>query len=59
MLSKLGVCSRTEAARWIAEGRVRVDGRIVRDPEFPLQQSPTLAQRLRVDDLPLQGPPRH
>lgn len=58
ILSKLGVCSRTQAALWIAGGRVRVDGRIVRDPEFPLQQSPTLAQRLRVDELPLQGPPR-
>ena len=30
------MCSRTEAARWIAEGRVSVDGRIVRDPEFPV-----------------------
>ena len=59
MLSKLGVCSRTQAARWIAEGKVQVDGRIVRDPEFPLAQSPTLAQRLRVDGLPLQEPPRH
>ncbi|HET6782872.1 MAG TPA: S4 domain-containing protein, partial [Pseudoxanthomonas sp.] len=28
-LSKLGVCSRTEAAAWIAAGRVSVDGRIV------------------------------
>jgi len=32
MLSRLGVCSRTDAARWIALGRVSVDGRIVRDP---------------------------
>ena len=30
------MCSRTEASRWIAEGRVSVDGRIVRDPEFPV-----------------------
>jgi len=58
-LSKLGVCSRTEAARWISEGRVSVDGRVVLDPEFPLLQSPTLAQRLRVDGQPLQGPARH
>jgi 23S rRNA pseudouridine2605 synthase len=36
VLSKQGVCSRSEAARWIAEGRVSVDGRIVRDPEFPV-----------------------
>ncbi|EIM29826.1 pseudouridine synthase [Microvirga lotononidis] len=31
-LSKLGFCSRTQAEALIAEGRVRVDGRIVRDP---------------------------
>ena len=36
VLSKQGLCSRSEAARWIAEGRVRVDGRIQRDPEYPI-----------------------
>ena len=35
MLSKRGVCSRSEAARWIAAGRVSVAGRVVRDPEYP------------------------
>jgi 23S rRNA pseudouridine2605 synthase len=35
ILSKRGVCSRTEAARWIAAGRVAVAGRVVRDPEHP------------------------
>lgn len=35
-LSKAGLCSRTEAARWIVDGRVRVDGRRVLDPEFPV-----------------------
>lgn len=35
MLSKRGLCSRTEAARWIVDGRVSVEGRIVRDPEAP------------------------
>lgn len=47
-LSKLGLCSRTEAARWIEAGRVRVDGRVVRDPEFP-----TIAgeSRIEVDGL--------
>jgi 23S rRNA pseudouridine2605 synthase len=30
-LSKLGFCSRTQAEVMIAEGRVRVDGRIIRD----------------------------
>lgn len=43
-LSRLGLCSRTEAARWIAAGRVRVDGHIVRDPEFP-----TIAGRSHIE----------
>ena len=34
-LSKRGICSRSEAARWIAAGRVSVGGQVVRDPEFP------------------------
>jgi pseudouridine synthase len=33
LLSKAGICSRTVAAGWIRAGRVRVDGRIVLDPE--------------------------
>ncbi|WP_191091441.1 pseudouridine synthase [Xanthomonas sacchari] len=49
-LSKLGLCSRTEAARWIAAGRVAVDGRIVTDPEFPILQG---RHRLAVDGAPL------
>ena len=32
VLSKLGLCSRTEAARWVLAGRVAVNGRLVRDP---------------------------
>lgn len=31
-LSKLGIASRTEARRWILEGRLRVDGRVVDNP---------------------------
>jgi 23S rRNA pseudouridine2605 synthase len=41
------VCSRTRAAEWIRAGRVRVDGRIVRDPEFPTVAG---AHRITVDD---------
>src|SRR5437870_4252445 len=33
VLSKAGVGSRTEARRWIAEGRVKVNGRVVRNPD--------------------------
>jgi len=34
VLSKQGIASRTQAAAWVREGRVRVNGRLVRDPEF-------------------------
>jgi len=36
VLSKRGLCSRSEAARWIAAGRVTVDGVVVRDAEYPI-----------------------
>ncbi|RDZ27705.1 pseudouridine synthase [Lysobacter silvisoli] len=49
VLSKHGLCSRTEAARWIADGRVQVDGRVVRDPEFPIRRDPRGRQRIAVD----------
>ncbi|KAF1013824.1 MAG: putative RNA pseudouridine synthase [Stenotrophomonas maltophilia] len=55
VLSKAGVCSRSEAARWIADGRVRVAGRIVRDPEFPIA-SPVPA--IEVDGQPMGAPQR-
>lgn len=35
VLSKRGLLSRSEAARWIIAGRVRIDGRLIRDPEHP------------------------
>lgn len=35
-LSKLGVCSRTQAAAWIREGRVALKGRAEFDPEAPV-----------------------
>jgi len=37
-MSKLGMGSRTEASRWVRAGRVCVNGRSVRDPEFPVHQ---------------------
>jgi 23S rRNA pseudouridine2605 synthase len=37
VLSKLGVCSRTQAAAMVAAGRVSVNGRVQRNPEFPTQ----------------------
>lgn len=53
-LSKRGMCSRTEAARWILAGRVRVDGRVVTDPEFPIAHG---RHRIAVDGLPSDTPP--
>jgi 23S rRNA pseudouridine2605 synthase len=38
VISKLGFASRTQAASWVREGRVRVNGRLVHDPEFPVYQ---------------------
>lgn len=54
-LSKAGVCSRAEAARWIAAGRVRVDGRRVLDPEFPVIAG---GGRIEVDGLEAAPPTR-
>ncbi len=38
VISKLGIGSRSQAAAWVAEGRVRVNGRRVTDAEFPVRQ---------------------
>lgn len=36
ILSKRGLCSRTQAAEWVRAGRVRVNGQVVFDPEHPV-----------------------
>ena len=36
VLSKRGVCSRTQAQALVRHGRVAVNGRVMRDPEFPV-----------------------
>jgi 23S rRNA pseudouridine2605 synthase len=36
-ISRLGLASRATAAAWVRSGRVRVNGRAVRDPEFPVR----------------------
>ncbi|MFT3905409.1 MAG: pseudouridine synthase [Steroidobacteraceae bacterium] len=51
VLSKRGLCSRSEAARWVSAGRVGVDGRIVRDPEFPIVAG---RERIAVDGRDLE-----
>jgi 23S rRNA pseudouridine2605 synthase len=46
MISKLGMGSRTQAAQWVREGRVRVNGRVALDPELPVRQG---VDRIAVD----------
>jgi 23S rRNA pseudouridine2605 synthase len=38
VISKLGLGSRSQAAQWVRDGRVRVNERVVRDAEFPVRQ---------------------
>jgi pseudouridine synthase len=47
-LSKFGVCSRAEAARWIEQGRVRVDGEVVRAPQRRIEPR---RHRVEVDGV--------
>lgn len=46
MISKLGLGSRTQAAEWVREGRVRVNGALVRNAEYPVRQG---ADRIDID----------
>ncbi len=52
VLSKAGLCSRTQAAAWVREGRVAVNGRIVRDPEAPVRAG---VDRVAVDGRELEA----
>ena len=47
-ISKLRLGSRTQGAQWVREGRVRVNGRVVTDPEFPVTPG---RDRLTVEGL--------
>lgn len=47
VLSKLGLCSRSEGERLVRAGRVRVDGKLVHDPETPVDAT---RQKVSVDD---------
>lgn len=46
VISKMGLASRTLAAQWVREGRVRVNEQVVLDPEFPVRQG---QDRLAID----------
>ena len=54
LLARAGLCSRRDAERWIAAGRVSVDGRVLTSPAVAV----TAANDVRVDGTPLPSPER-
>jgi 23S rRNA pseudouridine2605 synthase len=48
-IARAGLCSRRDAERWIADGRVAVDGEVLTSPAFTV----TAASRITVDGQPL------
>ncbi len=48
----MGVCARSDAVRRIASGRVRVNGKVVRDPELPVDVATDL---IELDGVPLRA----
>ena len=52
VLSKAGVGSRVDARQWIAAGRVKVNGQIVRNPDQWIDMQ---RDRVRLDGRPLQA----
>ena len=48
-MARAGLCSRRDAERWIAEGRVKVDGEILTTPAVTV----TAASQIEVDGKPL------
>lgn len=54
VLSKYGLCSRSQAEQWIREGRVKVEGCVIRDPEHPVStaREPAIA----IDGQPVATP---
>jgi 23S rRNA pseudouridine2605 synthase len=53
VISKLGLCSRTQAADWVRAGRVRVNGLPVSDPEHPVRQG---IDQVSVDGIERERP---
>ncbi|MDF1503673.1 pseudouridine synthase [Roseisolibacter sp. H3M3-2] len=54
-LSKLGVCSRADAEAWIRAGRVRVAGRVAREPSLRVDPD---RDAIAVDGRPVRAAPR-
>ena len=53
-LARAGLCSRRDAERWIAAGRVKVDGKLLKTPAFTV----TDKSQIEVDGKPLPGADR-
>src|SRR5712691_5998564 len=51
VMARAGLCSRRDAERWIAEGRVAVDGAVLTSPAVTV----TAENEVRVDGRPLPG----
>jgi 23S rRNA pseudouridine2605 synthase len=54
VLARAGLCSRRDAERWIAEGRVAVDGTVLTSPAVTV----TVDSDIRVDGKPVAAPER-
>jgi len=48
-LARAGLCSRRDAERWIADGRVSVDGKVLKSPALDVSE----ASDIRVDGKPI------
>ncbi|MFX7739680.1 S4 domain-containing protein, partial [Acinetobacter baumannii] len=48
-MARAGLCSRREAERWIADGRVNVNGSVLATPAFEVKPG----DRILVDGAPL------
>jgi 23S rRNA pseudouridine2605 synthase len=48
-LARAGLCSRRDAERWIAEGRVSVDGKVLQSPALDVSET----SDIRVDGKPI------
>ena len=55
-IARAGLCSRREAERWIADGRVNVNGRVLTTPAFEV----SAGDKILIDGKPLPGaePPK-
>lgn len=53
-MARAGLCSRREAERWIADGRVSLNGKLLRTPAVEV----SLGDKILVDGKPLPAPER-